>query len=100
MRVAAGGAGVAGALLYPRLACPRPLIYLPNNTLAAINKYAIALVFAMSILELPIELLQFTIDIAVQHTDLHRAIRFRETCRTLPQDSRRTSNLTYHRQVQ
>ncbi|KAF1831036.1 ankyrin [Decorospora gaudefroyi] len=35
----------------------------------------------MSILELPIELLQLVIDIAVQHTGLQCAIKFREICR-------------------
>jgi hypothetical protein len=53
----------------------------------------------MFLLNLPVELLQLIIDLAVEHTDLQRAVRFRETCRMLFQDSSRTPNLTDHRPI-
>lgn len=54
----------------------------------------------MHILDLPPELLQLTIDVAVLHTDLQCALRFQETCRTLPQNSGQTPSLTHHRRLQ
>lgn len=38
----------------------------------------------MSVLKLPSELLQGIIDDAVRDTELHRVLRFRETCRQFP----------------